>query len=183
MHWRFSAVGLIVLLFAGGCSPFQPSSQSTGPSPSPPTYVLGTAGIVAVADTDGPTQNYTLIDGRTIVIPDTVRLPGASDPEVGDLLLSGTQPVPWLHGLRAGVPQPLPEPADCYAIIGDTWTTPTHVLVSVNSAALGDGVIAFPKAAAWADVDYMQVVGTDQLIGVFNCINEHGEATEHRIGQ
>jgi len=52
-----------------------------------------------------------------------------------------------------------------------------------SDAMLGDGVIAFPKAPAWQDVDDFEVKGSDRLLGVFNCVNDHGEVIEHRFGQ
>jgi hypothetical protein len=168
----------LAALVASGCSVF----SSTQPSPAP-VYVLEIAGLVASIDTVGPGTRYELGDGRVVSTEGGVRMPGSSDPDIGDLLLSGTEPARWLHGLRALDPKPVPEPSACYVIVGETRTMSTHVLVSVHDALLGDGFIAFKKAPEWVDDAVVTVDGSNVLMGVFNCVNERGEMTEHRFGQ
>lgn len=167
----------VVAAIAWGCT----GTQSPQPT-ALPTYAVEIAGIVASIDTEGPGTRYALTDGR-VVYSEGARKPGSSDPAVGDVIVSGTEPALWLHGLRALDPKPVPEPSACYVIVGETRTTSTHVLVSVHDALLGDGLIAFRKAPEWKDVDAFKVEGTNLLLGVFNCVNERGEITEHRFGQ
>jgi hypothetical protein len=166
-----------MLLSASGCS-FIASAE---PTLAPILYHPDTAGIVAGHDTDGPGSRYELTDGRAITIPEGVRIVSSSDPDVGDLLLSGTQPVPWLTGARALDPKPVPEPADCYPFIGDTRADGTHVYKTVTDPAEEELVIVFRKAAGWQDLGYFP--DSDVLFGVFTCVNHRGEATEHRMGQ
>lgn len=173
---RFCAVA-VLLLTTSGCSLLVPGV----PSPAPTLFFPDTAGIVASYDTAGPGGRYELTDGRTIRIPEGVRIVRSSDPEVGDLLLSGTQPVPWLTGARALDPKPIPEPADCYSFVGETRANATHVFKTVSDTAPEEVVIVFRKAPGWSDRGYFP--DSDLLLGVYTCVNHNGEATEHRMGQ
>lgn len=168
------AIGGVLLLATNACS-----GEPTKPSV---VYLLDVAGIVVEVDTVGPGTRYHLADGRIVSTKGGMRQPGSSDPAVGDLLLSGTRPAAWLHGLRALNPRPVREAADCYVIVGVTWTSPTQVFVAVHDALLGDALIAFPKRPEFRNVA-SQDDDSDRLLGVFNCVNERGEVTEHRFGQ
>jgi len=86
------AASVVLLLVAMACSG-EPSKQKV-------VYVADTAGIVVRIDIAGPGTRYELVDGR-VVSSAGARKPGSSSPAVGDLVVSGTQPALWLHGLRA----------------------------------------------------------------------------------
>lgn len=178
LNLRATGLVALIILAVGGCSLF--------PSPAPSLaslYVPDTAGIVASVETGESSLVYTLTNGQTVTIPNGAPRPAASDPEVGDLLVSGTQPALWVDGLAALDPVPVPKAASCYVLVGKTRESPTALFITVHSAKLGDSVVVYRKAPTWQTPEWMKVAGSDELLGVFNCINERGEATEHRIGQ
>jgi hypothetical protein len=162
-----------VLLLITACS-----SEPTKPTV---VYLPEIVGIVVELDTAGPGTRYELRDGR-VVTSTGLRKPGSGNPDVGDLLVSGSQPAAWLHGLSALNPVPAPEPADCYWIVGTTWTSGMNIFVAVHDAALGDALISFAKAPDFRNFA-AQDDDSDRLLGVFNCVNELGQVTEHRFGQ
>ena len=110
-------------------------------------------------------RSSSRVGGRTLGV----------QPDAGTLLLSGTQPEPWL----ASIPlrrftQGDPIPADCFRVEGDAWANATTVFLHIEDAR-GDVELAVPKAPTWVDPKFRQ--GSDQLVGTATCVNALGQAT------
>lgn len=145
------------------------------------TYLPVTAGVVlAVVPLEAETR-FELGDGQIVTVTSTTQYIGATSPQVGELLLAGSEPERWIYRARPVGPIPdVPSPI-CYEVIGDTRADATHILKTVHDAARGDLIIAFPKAEGWADLGSLET--RDALLGDVTCLNERGEAFEQRIGR
>ena len=144
-------------------------------------YVQVTAGIVrevVAADTE---TRFELEGGQTVIVASTTEYLGGTSPQLGELLLAGTQPERWVYRARPVGPIPDDPSPMCYEVIGETTANATQVFKTVHDAARGDVVIVFPKAAAWSDLGSLET--RNVLLGNMTCLNERGEAFEQRIGR
>lgn len=146
------------------------------PSPAPVVYVPETAGIVQDRELVGQQMRFRLADGRELTVPANLEYIGRAQPQVGDLLLAGTQPELWMYRATLLQAKPNVTPPGCYRLEGRATANATHVFKIVRDAR-GDVIIRFSRAADWTDVGFRD--GTDMLIGVTTCINAQGEAFEH----
>jgi hypothetical protein len=161
---------LAATLLAISCSAcsFLPAS-----SPTPTAYVLDRAAVVAAVEIVGPDLRFTLDDGRPFTFPAAGNYIGGTHPRIGGLLLTGTQPVPWVYwaGLRA--PSPNLIPVECYIVFGPATVDARHVYQTVSDPR-GNVIMVLPKRADWTDEGAED--GTGQLIGVGTCLNPQGLA-------
>ena len=150
-----------------GCALLPASSPASNP------YVLDRAALVTAVESVGPDLRFTLDDGRPFTFPAAGNYIGGSQPRIGGLLLTGTQPVPWVYwaGLRA--PSPNLTPEECYIVFGRATVDARHVFQTVSDPR-GNVIMVFPKRADWTDEGVEN--GTDQLIGVGTCLNPQGLA-------
>ena len=153
--------------FCWGCAPL--------PAPSPATtpYVLDRAAVVSAIESVGPDLRFTLDDGRPFTFPASANYIGGSRPRIGGLLLTGTQPVPWVYWADLRAPSPNLTPEECYIVFGRATVDARHVFQEVFDPR-GNVIIVFPKRADWTDEGVEN--GSDMLIGVGTCLNPQGLA-------
>jgi hypothetical protein len=146
----------------------------TTATPSVSTYQPTIAGVVASRDLVGADLVYRFTDGRTFSIPVATRTFGAQ-PDVGALLVSGTEPEPWLIAIE---PRPRSAndfvPPGCFELWGRARSTGRSVLLRVDDAR-GQVEIEVPEAASWVEPKHRE--GSDELIGTLTCLNNQGQAT------
>jgi hypothetical protein len=105
-----AAALLLVALASVGCTDVESGRPTIGP-----VSYLEVAGVVASEQTgvEGSTgyTGFTFDDGRTYRVPPNV---GGARPAVGELLLAGTKPSPWVY--YAAPRDPGSWPAGCYGL-------------------------------------------------------------------
>jgi hypothetical protein len=140
-----------------------------------PEYVPETAGVVTSLTLVGPDLHFELAGGGEFVSPANMDYLGGQ-PQVGELLVTGTRPDLWVYRV---IPegQPKPNGPTCYQLYGETRATATDVFKTIHDAARGDLVLVFPKTLTWKDFG----ANGEKLWGVLTCINEGGQAFEQRV--
>ena len=145
-------------------------------TPKPVTYVPDMAGVVKTRARVGTDLRFELLDGRVLIRPANGDYMGGQ-PQVGDLLLAGSSPEPWVY--RASPEgEPNPNGPICYQVFGETRANTAQIFKRVADPTRGDLTIVFPKALDWHDVG----ASGDKLFGVLTCVNEDGKAFEQRFG-
>ena len=120
------------------------------------------------------TAGTVAVGGRALSTPLATRTLGVQ-PDVGALLLSGTDPEPWLVAIQ---PRPTTAgdfvPAGCFSVPGRARSDGRTLFLHVDDAR-GAIELAVPVAAAWVEPKHRDA--SDELTGTVTCLNDRGQAT------
>lgn len=155
----------MVLLVVAGCS-YTPT-QSQRPEP----YVPDMAAVVADRSLVGKDLVFRLEGGRQFAFPANGNYLADSQPDKGDLLVSGVRGDRWVYRITLREADTTLVPSDCFAIFGSATQDATRVFQTVVAP---DTVIVFPRSSDWKDEGLIE--GTNKLAGIATCINGRGEA-------
>lgn len=160
---RLAAVVLTTVV--ASCSPVDPVA-----------HVPETVGVVKARTLVGKDLRFELADGRVFSSPANMAYVGGSSPTSGDLLLTSSNPEPWVYRATPESQSPANRPL-CYRLYGRARASGDQIFVAVPDPGREDFTLALSKAPGWMDVGS----SGDQLYGGLTYINEAGQAFEQRF--
>lgn len=138
-----------------------------GAAPNHPIEVVGVVASDRIGASAGITQVVaTFDDGRTFTYDDRSRNLAGVGPNIGDLLIAGSKPEPWIIGVEFRYPvtgQP-----GCYALTANGYERETTVDLDVG--------VSLPKAPTFKEQPLPGVGG--RIWGGAICLDQDGRATE-----
>jgi hypothetical protein len=134
-------------------------------------YVPDTAGVVVENHLSSLPFTFALSDGRTIAIDNGVEFIDRNTPGVGDLLLVGSQPLPWAASVRpAGSGGDWPP--GCFNQGGDAFDRGDWVEITITVDS-DRAYLRVPKADTWSGTGEQP---GDWISSLWVCLNAQGRA-------